>query len=72
MAGNLFDSGFTARYYTSSPGHSTSTWLPNLVPVHMGPLASSKPYLLFDYLPPYTNPSLPLKEAWSHICANFT
>ncbi|XP_060100419.1 intestine-specific homeobox [Heteronotia binoei] len=69
---NIFDTRFTGRYYTSSSGHSMFIWPPNMVPVHMDPVASSKPYLLFDCLPPYTLPSLPLKEAWSHICANFT
>ncbi|XP_077195780.1 intestine-specific homeobox [Paroedura picta] len=68
---SLLETSFTARDYTSSPGHYTSRSLPNMVPVHMGPVASLKPYLLFDYFPPYAFPSLPLKEAWSHICANF-
>nr|XP_056702544.1 intestine-specific homeobox [Euleptes europaea] len=72
MPSNLFDTSFTVGYYTSSQGHSTSTWLPNMVPLHMDPVASSKPYQFFDYLPPYILPSLPLKEAWSHICANYT
>ncbi|XP_054843706.1 intestine-specific homeobox [Eublepharis macularius] len=72
MPSNLYDTSFTAGYYTPSHSHSTATWLPNMVPLHMDPVAFSKPYLLFHYLPPYTRPSLPLKEAWSHICANFT
>uniref|UniRef100_A0ACB8FND5 Uncharacterized protein n=1 Tax=Sphaerodactylus townsendi TaxID=933632 RepID=A0ACB8FND5_9SAUR len=72
MPSYLFDTSFTARYYTSSQGPSASTWLPNVVPLHMDPITSSKPYLLFDYFPPYIVPSVPLKEAWSHICANLT
>ncbi|XP_062990612.1 intestine-specific homeobox [Elgaria multicarinata webbii] len=61
--------------YSLIQGHSTAAWLPNMLPCapsHMDPVMFSKPYLLFDYLPPYSLPPLPLKPAWRHNGYNFT
>ncbi|XP_061438694.1 intestine-specific homeobox [Rhineura floridana] len=62
-------------HYSPIQGHSTSAWLADAmpcVPLHTDPMVFSKAYFLFNYLPPYSLPPLPLKPAWRHICGNFT
>ncbi|KAF7240543.1 Intestine-specific homeobox [Varanus komodoensis] len=75
MPSSLSHVGILTWPFSPIQGHVTSSWLPHMVPcvpLHMGPVMLSKPYLLFDCLPPYSFPPLPLKTAWRHISANPT
>ncbi|KAJ7330158.1 hypothetical protein JRQ81_016332 [Phrynocephalus forsythii] len=67
--------GLPMWHYVPWHRHCASAWLPNTLPsapLHKDPVMNSKPYLLLDYLPPYSLPPLPLKRAQRHISANFT
>ncbi|XP_013803549.1 intestine-specific homeobox isoform X2 [Apteryx mantelli] len=62
-------------YYSLLQGHLTTAWLPSMLsfsPHHLELLPFPKPYLVFNYHPPYST-SLPHRlERSSSICASST
>ncbi|XP_068799727.1 intestine-specific homeobox isoform X2 [Struthio camelus] len=61
-------------YYSPLQGHLTTAWLPSTLsfsPHHLELLPFPKPYLVFNYLPPYSTP-LPHRLEQSSICASST